>query len=110
VTGRAAHKRIGIEMITSYMLARMLPAKDRYVYANVKTFAEVKDVILTYGKYDLILKIESDSFEALDDFVFNKLRMIDGIISTSTLLEAKLEVMGAGAYFRWRKGSPARKF
>ena len=81
-------KRVEIEMITSYTLARVLPAKDRYVYMNVKAFAEVKDVILTYGEYDLILKIELDSLEALDDFVFNKLRMIDGVISTTTLLEA----------------------
>ena len=80
-------------MIKSYMLARVLPAKDRYVYENIKTFAEVKDVILTYGKFDLILKIESASIDALDDFVFNKLRMIDGIISTSTLIEAKPKII-----------------
>ena len=76
-------------MITSYTLARVLPAKDKEVYMNVKAFDEVKDVILTYGEYDLILKIESNSLEDLDHFVFNKLRTIDGIAATTTLLEAR---------------------
>ena len=76
-------------MITSYTLARVLPAKDKEVYRKVKVFDEVKEVILTYGEYDLILKIESNSLEDLDHFVFNKLRTIDGIATTTTLLEAK---------------------
>lgn len=76
-------------MITSYTLARVLPAKDKEIYMKVKVFDEVKDIILTYGEYDLILKIESNSLEDLDHFVFNKLRVIDGIITTTTLLEAR---------------------
>jgi DNA-binding Lrp family transcriptional regulator len=76
-------------MITSYTLARVLPAKDKEVYSKVKVFDEVKEVILTYGEYDLILKIESNSLEDLDHFVFNKLRTIDGISTTTTLLEAR---------------------
>ncbi len=76
-------------MITSYTLARVLPASDKEVYMKVKVFDEVKDVILTYGEYDLILRIESNSLEDLDHFIFNKLRAIDGITSTTTLLEAR---------------------
>lgn len=76
-------------MITSYTLARVLPAKDKEVYMKVKVFDEVKEIILTYGEYDLILKIESSSLEDLDHFVFNKLRAIDGISTTTTLLEAR---------------------
>lgn len=76
-------------MITSYTLARVLPAKDKDAYNEVKTFDEVKEVILTYGEYDLIIKIESDSLEDLDHFIFNKLRATEGIIATTTLLEAR---------------------
>ena len=76
-------------MITSYTLARVLPAKDKEVYRKMKVFDEVKDVILTYGEYDVILKIESNSLEDLDHFVFNKLRAIDGITTTTTLLKAQ---------------------
>jgi len=76
-------------MITSYTLARVLPAKDKQAYKKVKTFEEVKEVILTYGEYDLILRVESNSLEDLDHFIFNKLRTTDGITATTTLLEAR---------------------
>ena len=76
-------------MIISYTLARVLPAKDKEAYKNVKAFEEVKEVILTYGEYDLIIKVESNSLEDLDHFIFNKLRTTDGINSTTTLLEAR---------------------
>ena len=77
------------EMITSYTLVRVLPAKDKEVYEKIKKFQEVKEVILTYGEYDLIIKIESNSLEDLDHFIFNRLRATEGIIATTTLLEAR---------------------
>ena len=64
---------------------------DRDVYNEVKKFSEVKEVIITYGEYDLILRIESNSLEDLDDFVFNKLRRVEGVAATTTLLEARPE-------------------
>lgn len=78
-------------MVTSYTLARVHPAMDREVYNEVKKFSEVKEVIITYGEYDLILRIESNSLEDLDDFVFNKLRRIEGVAATTTLIEARPE-------------------
>lgn len=76
-------------MITSYTLVRILPAKDEEVYRTVKTYPEVKEVILTYGEYDLIIKIELNSLEELDHFIFNKLRTTDGVEVTTTLIEAR---------------------
>lgn len=76
-------------MITSYTLVRVLPAKDKEVYEKIKKFQEVKEVILTYGEYDLIIRVESESLEDLDHFVFTKLRTTEGIAATTTLLEAK---------------------
>ncbi|UCH57717.1 MAG: Lrp/AsnC ligand binding domain-containing protein, partial [Candidatus Bathyarchaeota archaeon] len=52
-------------------------------------FPEVKEVILTYGEYDLIIKVKSNSLEDLDHFIFNKLRTTEGVAATTTLLEAK---------------------
>jgi anthranilate phosphoribosyltransferase len=75
-------------MITSYTLARVHPTQDKEVYRAVKAFKEIKEVIVTYGEYDLIVKVESNSLEHLDDFIFNKLRSISGVAATTTLLEA----------------------
>jgi anthranilate phosphoribosyltransferase len=75
-------------MVTSYTLARIEPAKDVKVYDTVKQLPEVKEVITTYGEYDMIIKVEIDSLENLDDFVFNKLRVIEGVVLTTTLISA----------------------
>ena len=76
-------------MVTSYTLARVEPAKDRDVYDLVKQLPGVKEVITTYGEYDMIIKVEVESLDKLDDFVFNKLRIIEGIELTTTLINAK---------------------
>ncbi len=75
-------------MVISYTLARVEPAKDLKVYDLVKQLPGVKEVITTYGEYDLIIKVEVESLDKLDDFVFNKLRVIEGIELTTTLINA----------------------
>ena len=76
-------------MVTTYTLIRILPVKDQEVYEEVKGFSEVKEIIKTYGEYDLVIKIESPSLNDLDNFIFNKLRTIEGVTATTTLIEAK---------------------
>ena len=76
-------------MIISYTLLRVLPQKDREVYTAIKTLPQVKEIIMTYGEYDLICKVESNSLEELDHFIFNKIRTTDGVTATTTLLQAK---------------------
>jgi len=55
----------------------------------LKTYPEVKELLSTYGEYDLIIKVSSPSLEDLGNFIFNKLRAIDGVQATTTLIEAK---------------------
>ena len=75
-------------MVTSYTLARVEPAKDTVVYNEVKKLPQVKEVITTYGEYDLIIKVEVETLADLDNFVFHKLRVIEGVDSTTTLINA----------------------
>ena len=76
-------------MFACYTLARVAPTMDKKVYKAVKAYPEVKDIILTYGEYDLIIRVESNSLEDLDDFIFTKLRTTEGIDSTTTLSAAR---------------------
>ena len=79
-------------MVTSYTLARVEPTKDNIVYDKINGLPEVKEVITTYGEYDMIIKVEVDSLDALDNFVFSKLRVIEGIESTTTLISARHQI------------------
>ena len=75
-------------MVISYTLARVQRAKDLIIYNKIKELPEVKEVITTYGEYDVIIKVEVKTLNDLDMFVFSKLRTIDGVESTTTLIHA----------------------
>jgi len=77
-----------IELVVSYTLARVQPAKDVQVYYKIKELPEVEEVITTYGEYDIIIKVKVDNLERLDEFVFHKLRTIEGVEATTTLIHA----------------------
>ena len=83
-------------MVTSYTLARVEPTKDNIVYDKINGLPEVKEVITTYGEYDMIIKVEVESLDALDNFVFSKLRAIEGIESTTTLISARQKIHSDG--------------
>jgi DNA-binding Lrp family transcriptional regulator len=76
-------------MVTTYTLARVLPPKDMDVYNSLLKFKQVKEVIMTYGEYDLLIKIEVNDLDELDQFIFTKIRAVDGISSTTTLIQAE---------------------
>lgn len=78
-------------MVVSYTLVRVQPSKDRDILEKVKTFPEVKEVITTYGEYDMIVKIEEATMDDLDEFIFQKLRHLEGIEATTTLIQAKFD-------------------
>ncbi len=75
-------------MVVSYTLARVQPAMDKDVYFKIKEFPQVTEVITTYGEYDMIIKVEVDSLDELDTFVFHKLRAVEGVEATTTLIHA----------------------
>ena len=77
-------------MVISYTLARIQPSKDVMVFQKISDLSEVKEVITTYGEYDVIIKVEVKTLEDLDEFVFHKLRSIDGVESTTTLIKASI--------------------
>jgi DNA-binding Lrp family transcriptional regulator len=75
-------------MIVSYTLARVLPAQDKAVYRELNALDVVKGVVMAYGIYDMMITIETDNVDELDHIVFNKIRKIEGIVSTTTLIGA----------------------
>ena len=75
-------------MVTCYTLVTVQPSKDFQIIDEIKSFSQVKEVITTYGEYDMILKIEVENLDALDNFIFTKLRAVEGIELTTTLINA----------------------
>ncbi len=76
-------------MIVCYTLARILPAQDKAVYEELTALDVVKGVVLAYGVFDMMITIETENIDELDHIVFNKIRKIEGIVSTTTLIGAE---------------------
>ncbi len=75
-------------MVVSYTLARVVPAQDKSVYMELNALDVVKEVVLAYGVFDMMITIETENIDELDHIVFNKIRKIEGIVSTTTLIGA----------------------
>ena len=71
------------------MLAKVEAGKDAEIFAEAKKMLGVKQVIPTYGVYDLHVEVSFDTMEELDRFIFDKIRKIPGIKETVTLVASK---------------------
>lgn len=73
-------------MIKAYILMRIKPGMDRSVLQTVKKLKQVKDIETLYGAYDLLMKIQVETMDDLDAFIFDTARTIQGVERTTTLI------------------------
>ncbi len=59
---------------------------------SLRSIPEVKEVQPTCGNYDVIVKIEADSAESLRDVISSKIRSIEKIRATTTLISSPILV------------------
>ena len=79
-------------MIEACILLRIKPGMDRSVYQAAKKLKQVKELETVYGEYDLLLKIQVDTMDDLDAFIFDSAGTIQGVEKTTTLIVIKQEV------------------
>ena len=72
-----------------FVLIRTTPTKEFGVYKKLDCMPEVKDRNALFGEYDLIIKVQTSDETELGTFVVNKIRSIDGILDTKTLITTK---------------------
>jgi DNA-binding Lrp family transcriptional regulator len=73
----------------AYILARVEAGKDKEVLNEVEKISGVKQAVPTYGVYDLHVEVSFETMEELDRFIFDKIRRIQGIKETVTLVAFK---------------------
>lgn len=62
------------------------PVSQRTVAEEIAKFAEVQEVHIITGDYDLLVKLRSESVDAIGKFVVDKLRLISGLEKTLTCM------------------------
>ena len=73
-------------METAYVLINCDLGYEEQVIGELKHISDVKEVHGTYGAYDIVAKVESDQTTALRETLTWKIRRIDKVRSTITLM------------------------
>jgi DNA-binding Lrp family transcriptional regulator len=76
-------------MAIGFALLSISPLKEKEVYELLKNIPEITEVHPLFGEYDILLKIESDNIDSIGNVVINKIRSINGVMDTKTLIGTK---------------------
>ena len=76
-------------MVVAYVLLIVKPGEESKVAERLKSMTEVKDVAIVYGEYDIVIKVEEKTMETLQNFLIKKVRGIEEIERTSTMISLK---------------------
>jgi DNA-binding Lrp family transcriptional regulator len=73
-------------MPCAYVLINVESGEEEKVLDQLKTLGFIEEAYVSYGVYDLIVKVKADSMEKLKEAVSHKIRSINQVISTLTLI------------------------
>lgn len=85
------HKKIG-KAVLAFILINVvytLPTKkfqQEEIAKQIKKFEIVEEVAIVAGGTDMIIKVRTKDIEELNDFVIRKLRNIEGVDKTQTMI------------------------
>jgi DNA-binding Lrp family transcriptional regulator len=73
-------------MPKAYVLISCDPGSENSVLTSLKSVETIKDAHETFGSYDVIVKLESDSEDKLKESITKRIRMLPKIRATLTLM------------------------
>ena len=75
-------------MASAYVLLKVTPGYERNIVKELKDIPEIEDINELYGEWDIIIKASVVKIEDLDALLSEKMRKIDGVTLTSTMIVA----------------------
>ena len=79
-------------MAKAYVLINCELGSEDKIISDLRKLEHIKDAVGTFGAYDMVAKIEAETSEQLRETVTWKIRKMDKVRSTLTLME----VLGQG--------------
>jgi DNA-binding Lrp family transcriptional regulator len=76
----------------AYILLNVEPDSEDNILKQLKSLEVVKEAYVSYGVCDLIIGVKADTMEELKDSITNKIRSIDKVRSTLTLIVTGEEI------------------
>ena len=79
-------------MAKAYVLINCDLGSEDKIISDLRKLEHIKDAVGTFGAYDMVAKVEAETSEQLREAITWKIRKMDKVRSTLTLME----VMGQG--------------
>ena len=73
-------------MVTGLVLVRLVPGKEKQALLKLKETKGVSHVSAVFGRWDLVLDMETEDLPTLSNSVVAYIRSIPGVLSTETLV------------------------
>jgi DNA-binding Lrp family transcriptional regulator len=72
-------------MNKSFMLISCQIGEEQAIYSELKKFPGVKNCTVTFGSYDIVAELETETELQMKELLASKIRKLDKIRSTITL-------------------------
>ncbi len=72
-------------MEKAYILLSCEVGKENELDSQLRTINEIKNVMITYGDYDIVVEAVAENSEKMDNLITSKIRKLEKIRSTITL-------------------------
>ncbi len=73
-------------MTSAFILINIEAKKEDEVYQTLVDTDEIEGIREVFGQYDIIARIEAKDLQELRKIIIDKIRNVQGVISTNTLI------------------------
>lgn len=74
----------------TFVLCKLTPGKEQSAVGAIRAIDGVTEVYMVFGGWDLILAAEADTVDKLSRLIVGKVRSVDGVSATETLVTTSL--------------------
>ena len=67
------------------MLINTNPVKEHEVYNQLQNVSGIIELKPLFREYDMMAKVKTKSEENLENFVINKIKILNGVVDTKTI-------------------------
>ena len=78
-------------MIGCYILLKVEAKKESKVFKALHSMKEVEGIQEVFGQYDIIVKVSSPDMNSLRGFIINRIRSVEGVVESTTLITSEGE-------------------
>jgi len=85
------NKVVIYSMAIAYILINVDLGTEKYILKEIKKIENVKEAHFVYGVYDIIAKVEADSIDKVKEIITMKIRRLENIKSTLTMMVMEIK-------------------